>query len=287
MANSPAHRFGQIIGDLLEIAMIQYCMPIADKYSLYLDYRHSRAARSGQNEVKWVDVNDNVHKLDIVIEDGGSEEKFGKPRAFIEIAWRRYTKHSKNKAQEISGAIKPLVAKYSYYAPFYCAVVAGDFTDNSLKQLYSEGFEVVYFSLQTIVSAFDSVGINAYWEESTPERELQARVNQYEALTDLQKQSIIDNLIHNNNKQLTKFNNNLCVSLERKIETIRVITVYGNRQIFGTPEEAKEFIAQHDGEQADLDFYKFEIYIKYTNGDIIEMQFSEKRNAILFLNQLI
>ena len=43
----------------------------------------------------------NVHDLDYVFEQGGTEATIGQPKAFIEIAWRRYTKHSRNKAQEI------------------------------------------------------------------------------------------------------------------------------------------------------------------------------------------
>lgn len=86
MAKSPAHRFGQIIGDFLEGTLIRYCQPIAAKYNIYLDFKHPRPARNNQNEVKWKDINGNTHKLDIVIECEGSETKLGKPRAFIEIA---------------------------------------------------------------------------------------------------------------------------------------------------------------------------------------------------------
>ncbi|GHS97259.1 hypothetical protein AGMMS50276_16990 [Synergistales bacterium] len=87
MANSPAHRFGQIIGDILEEAMIDFLQPIARQYSLYLDYRHSRAARNNQKEVRWEDINGNTHKLDIVMEENGSESTLGNPRVFIEMAW--------------------------------------------------------------------------------------------------------------------------------------------------------------------------------------------------------
>ena len=82
MAKSPAHRFGQIIGDLLECTLIRHCQPIANEYGMYLDYRHPRPARNNQSEVKWIDINGNTHKLDIVIEYQGSETKIGNPRAW-------------------------------------------------------------------------------------------------------------------------------------------------------------------------------------------------------------
>ena len=53
MAMSPAHRFGQMIGDLLEDACVVFVKDIADEYNLYLDHKHPRDARGGQREVRW------------------------------------------------------------------------------------------------------------------------------------------------------------------------------------------------------------------------------------------
>lgn len=53
-------------------------------------------------------MNGNAHDLDFVLERGGSDDKIGMPAAFIETAWRRYTKHYRNNAQEIQGALEPL-----------------------------------------------------------------------------------------------------------------------------------------------------------------------------------
>jgi len=77
----------------------------------------------------------------------------GTPAAFIEVAWRRYTKHSRNKAQEIQGAILPLAEKFRWSNPFLGAVLAGVFTDGSLEQLRSLGFHVLYFPYETLVTA--------------------------------------------------------------------------------------------------------------------------------------
>ena len=60
-------------------------------------------------------------------------KKPGKPVAFIESAWRRYTKHSRNKAQEIQGAILPLAETYSESNLFLGAVLAGVFTEGRIK----------------------------------------------------------------------------------------------------------------------------------------------------------
>ena len=78
------------------------------------------------------DLNGNEHDLDFVLERGGTATKRGIPVAFIETAWRRYTKHSRNKAQEIQGAIVPLFETYKRYHPLMGAILAGDFTPGAL-----------------------------------------------------------------------------------------------------------------------------------------------------------
>src|SRR3990172_8567145 len=143
MALSPSHKFGQIIGDTLEEALEVPLRDFARKHGLYLDTSHPRPAREGKKKVSWKDYKGNIHDLDFVFEQSGSEEEIGSPRAFIECAWRRYTKHSRNKAQEIHGAIIPLAETYADYHPFLGVVLAGVFTAGSIEQLKSNGFEVL------------------------------------------------------------------------------------------------------------------------------------------------
>lgn len=112
MAESPAHKLGQLIGNLLEELIEPFLSDFATRRNLYLDYqKNSRAARKGK-KVTWEDPYGNVHDLDYVLERDGTGDATGTPVAFIEVAWRRYTKHSRNKAQEIQGAILPLAEKY-------------------------------------------------------------------------------------------------------------------------------------------------------------------------------
>jgi DNA-binding transcriptional MerR regulator len=288
MAKSPAHRFGQIIGDLLELTIINYCRPIAEEYGMYLDYKHKRPARNGRKEVIWADVNENKHKLDIVIEEKGSEFVMGHPRAFIEMAWRRYTKHSKNKAQEISGAIKPLISRYNIYLPFFGAVLAGDFTDNSLRQLKSEGFRILYFSMAEIEKAFATQGIDAHWEEDTPEEELQKRVEQYEALTQEQTDVIAKALLDNNQSQLTAFCDGLRDALQSKVTGIDVVTLYGSSNECSNAADACAHISKGISTQTlgAEHFYQYEIVIKYSNGEKIPLPFQSQEDAVRALNKL-
>ena len=190
MAQSPAHRLGQIIGNELEAAVRKPLLTIAQEFGLYLDYKHLRLARGGKKKVAWTDSLGNTHDLDYVLEEGGSEKTIGDPRAFIETAWRRYTKHSRNKAQEIQGAITPLAETYQNYHPFLGAVLAGVFTEGSLAQFRSHKFNLVYCPYETIVQAFASEGIDVSSDEDTSEEELQRRVDAFDHLTQIQRERI-------------------------------------------------------------------------------------------------
>lgn len=283
MAKSPSHKFGQIIGDLLEETMIQFIRPIANNYGLYLDFKHPRKARGNKKEVAWLDINNNKHKLDIVLEKGGTEDTLGQPIAFIEMAWRRYKKHSKNKAQEMQGAILPLISRYRKNAPFYGAVIAGEFTSPSITQLKSEGFKVVYFEYESIKSAFSIVGIDAHWEEDTSEEEFNEKVAQFEALAQQQRLMIINKLVEENQSELNIFVTSLEESLLRQVASISVYSLHGLETVLSSLEEAYNYIKNYDELSQNVPIIKYEIIIRYSNSDKIEASFRDKQQALAFL----
>ena len=93
----------------------------------YLDRKGAReGARTGK-KLSWKDRYGNSHDLDFVIEKNGTRTRTGVPVAFIETAWRRYTKHSRNKIQkEIQGAVLPIAEGYKWDQPFLGAVSSGE-----------------------------------------------------------------------------------------------------------------------------------------------------------------
>ncbi|MEC4984659.1 MAG: hypothetical protein SAJ37_10815 [Oscillatoria sp. PMC 1068.18] len=132
MAKSNSHKWGQVVGNLIQAFICETLQKVADDQGLYLDYQKKRQARLGK-KVSWRDRYGNLHDLDYVLEAEGTEEIRGIPTEFIETAWRRYTKHSRNKVQEIEGALIPLADTYSYLHPFLGAILAGVFTSGSLN----------------------------------------------------------------------------------------------------------------------------------------------------------
>jgi hypothetical protein len=287
MAESPSHKFGQIIGDLMEITLYPYLVEIAKKYGLYLDKKGLRKARGNNKKVSWVDLYGNKHDLDFVLERGGSESVIGEPIAFIEVAWRRYTKHSRNKAQEIQGAIMPLRETHRNNAPFIGVFLSGVFTEGALKQLESLGFNILYFEYETVVEAFKHVNIDASFDEDTSDDEFKKKIDAWESLTDEKRTILVNRLIELNSSGLEKFIKSLERTITRQVESVTVIPLHGEASDFVSISEVLSFIKNYDESNTVSEFVRYEIIVKYNNGDKINAEFKEKDSAIQFLESFL
>jgi hypothetical protein len=286
LAQSPTHQFGQIIGELVERSLHEPLAEIAHRYGLYLDFKHPRPARQGKSKVSWRDNKGNVHELDYVLEAGGSEETLGSPKAFIEIAYRRYTKHSRNKAQEMQGAIIPLAETYAKDHPFLGVVLAGVFTEGSVAQLRSHGFGVLYFPFEAILAAFQEVGIDAYFDESSSDRQVQRKVAACAKLRDADWSKVVGHLRQLHREDMRAFLHQLEMALSRRIQRVFVLGLHGCSCQVASLDEAIQFIQSYDESSAALTFCRYEVNVSYTNGDEVRATFSSKLEAIRFLDGL-
>jgi hypothetical protein len=282
MAHSPSHKFGQIIGDVLEAAISPLLSEYAKEHNLYFDKKGKRPARKGA-KVCWKDLYGNEHDLDFVLEKNGSNYKIGTPVAFIESAWRRYTKHSRNKAQEIQGAIMPLATTHHRAAPFIGIVVSGEWTNGALSQLKSLGFVVLYFPLESVTAAFKTVGIDASFGEDTPDAVLDEKVHLWDSLSKEQQRSVAKELISINAEAVKDFLSALNRAVTREIELIRILPLHGTLFQWASIEEAINFIKKYDEDGNEHPVDRYEVEIRYNNGDNIKGQFADKEGAIEFL----
>ncbi len=280
MAESLSHKFGQIIGSLLELAIEPHLQKFANQNKLFLDKKGIRLTRSGK-KLSWTDAKENVHDLDFVLERGGTNEVLGIPVAFIETAWRRYTKHSRNKAQEIQGAILPLAEKYKNVSPFMGVVLAGVFTKGALVQLQSSGFCVLYFSYDTVVRAFRKFGINAEFDEQTTENDFSEKIASWNKLTN--KPDIAKELLRLNKKESIEFFNSLKESISRFIERVVILPLHGQELISNSVIEAIDFLEKYSEDKPVSILVKYEIIVKYNTGDRIEASFKNRKDSIRFL----
>ncbi|HXG09589.1 MAG TPA: hypothetical protein VNK04_07350 [Gemmataceae bacterium] len=283
MAESFAHKWGQIIGNLFQDSLREVLQEVADRQGLYLDYPRHRPARPGK-KVSWQDRQGNWHDLDYVFERGGTDEVKGLPAAFIETAWRRYTKHSRNKAQEIQGAVLALAEAYSHLRPFLGIVLAGVFTPGSLNQLRSCGFAVAHIPYSTIVQAFAAVGIDAAFNEDTPERSFRHKVRQYKALTDKHRQRIKEHLLSADQSPMKEFLAALDASLSRGVLGVTVIVLHGQPRQLVTAADAIAYLKTYaDAQGWAAPASRYEIHVRYNTGDVIDACFQNKADAIKFL----
>lgn len=284
MAESPAHRFGQVIGELLESIVQPQLETFCHAQKLYLDHqKRNRPARPGK-KVTWSDQYGNTHDLDFVIERDGTDQKIGKPLAFIETAWRRYTKHSRNKAQEIQGAILPLADKYRWNNPFLGTVLAGVFTQGSLEQLRSLGFKVLYFPYESLVAAFQSEGIEILFDEKTPDDVFRRTTKRIEKASRATMRRICAHLIRANRPAIDSFFDALSKRLRRHVTRVVVIPLYGQINEFLTIQDAIYFLDRHVISEGSGEFRKYELRIEFSNSDKVEAFIEAKDKVVEFLN---
>lgn len=294
MAQSLAHRWGQIIGDAFEVFVRKLLGEVAQRHGLYLDFKQPRDTRGGQSKVTWPDGYGNKHDLDYVLERGGTEGALGVPIAFIESAWRRYTKHSKNKVQEIEAAVMPVALTFSRHQPFCGAVLAGEFTPNALHQLESKGFGVLHIPYDSILAAFEELGIDASSEDGvggTTEAQFRKKIANWKSLQQPQATDRLLAKIHAlHAPEIAEFKQRLEAALTRRVSLIRLTVLRGNSvecsdvdsAIAYLIEEEKSYRMREDGEQREA----FEIQVRFNTGARIEATFPKRAEAIAFLRNL-
>lgn len=290
MATSPSHKLGQLLGNMLESIFTPLLQEVADRHDMYLDVvGQPREGRKGK-KITWADCYGSTHDLDFVFEYGGSYTQLGRPVAFIESAWRRYTKHSKNKAQEIQGAILPIADKYYIECPFKGAILAGEFTEPSLKQLENCGFHVLYIPYTKIESAFSQSGIDMSFDESTSEVLLRQKVYAIENISEEQLLPIKKEIIDSNRDNINIFIDILKRKISKSLKKVVITPLYGNDHTFNSLTDAKDFITSYNTQNSATEYFVFNnflIYVAYMNDNHIKAEFSSSTAAIDFLNKVI
>jgi len=290
VANSPSHKFGQDLGNLLEhVVLYRILKPRLQDFTsqnkYFLDWQTDRPARPGR-KVTWQDQFGNSHDLDFVIEAGGTPEKIGTPVTFIEAAWRRYTKHSKNKVQEIQGAILPIVELHKLSAPFYGAVLAGDFSKPALEQLRNNRFSVLYIPYKSVVAAFKAVKFDIAFDEQTSDEVFAEASSKLTILSDKHIDKIRSELVKLSATEIDNFMSTLEKTLMRLVTQIVLIPMYGAEFRFTTLGSAVKNLATMNFKLPVGQFQKIEVIVDYSNGDSIRASFASQSDAVNFLGNL-
>lgn len=282
MAESPSHRFGQQVGMMIEAVVEPILKEFCAKRKLELDSKAGRLVGGKGRKVTWQDRFGNAHDLDYVVVRPSQHRPEGSPLAFIEVAWRRYTKHSRNKAQEIQGALLPIAERYAHDRPFLGAVLAGVFTEPSLAQMRSCGFNILYFPYDSIVTAYREANLDVRFDETTPDATFATTVKRIDALSEELKQRVLRSLTNQNQRSIDIFVESLRQSVDRKPTRILIVPLFGRDHEFASVMEAVEFVQGYREEQAGP-LRKFDVIVSFSNDDRIEGIFSSADEVVRFL----
>ena len=177
---SSGHKLGQLVGDWFEqyFSLPLLCQ-VAGAMELYLDNRFVSRTLRGNEKVIWPDMDGNTVDYDFVLELGGSDEERGVPVAFVECFWRRGARHSKDKARDDSGKLRPMRVTYPT-ARFLGILSAGDFTQPARELVLSQGIDLFYVPKDKVVSAFAENGLNIDYPDQIDERHKEQIVLEFE-----------------------------------------------------------------------------------------------------------
>ena len=284
---SPGHKLGQIIGVLLQRTFKGLLLDFAARNDLYCDMAGPRPGVRKGRKVTWFDQSGNPHDLDYVLERGGSDTIGGVPVAFIEIAWRRYTKHSRNKAGELADALRPLAVSY-LTTRFVGTILAGEFSEGGIRQLRSAGIDVLALPFATIEAAFASEGARINYLERATLAEKAALNQVLESLTDAQLERIAGRLRGEISHEYKQFEARLSEAVNASPLRVRIVTLFGFEEEYSTVGAAIMALEAKGHATTDLrgEPQGYEVFIEFLSGSEIKGRFATRDELIAFLKQL-
>ena len=90
-------------------------------------------------------------------------------------------------------------------------------------------------------------------------------------------------LISDNQGKVRIFITSLTATIARRIERIVILPLHGRNQAVKTIGEAVDLIESYNEKESPTSFERYEIQIRFSNGNEIKGQFNDKASAIEFL----
>lgn len=157
------------------------------------------------------------------------------------------------------------------------------FTEGALAQLRSLGFTGLYFPYETVISVFRKYGIDVRFDEGTPDADLKRKVRAYDSLSALRKRRLARALLQANAVGVATFTTSLNAVVSRQIERIIILPLHGTAREWDTIEDAISFIENYDEGASINIFARYEIEVRYNNGNRVDGTFGDKESAVEFL----
>jgi hypothetical protein len=178
----------------------------------------------------------------------------------------------------------PLLTTWAHVKPFAGVVLAGLWTNGSLDQLRSNGFSILHIPYETIIEVFRQWDIEVYYEENTEDWILQNQIDRWDALGVDEREELGDALRDAISNRLKVFMDDLSKTVLRRIECVSVLPLHGRITDCQTVDKAIELIESYDPGADAGPVVRFEVIIRYDNGDRITADFGSPADAIAFLD---
>lgn len=169
------------------------------------------------------------------------------------------------------------------YRPFLGVVLGGIFINGTLDQFRSHNFSIAYCPYETVVRAFANEGIDVSSDEDTSEAELQCKIDAFEQLTTIRRERIARGIRELQADRFSFFFEDLRRCLGRFVQHVFVLTLSGNSHKFDFIKDAIRFVTEHDQAEPASDFVRYELNIRYSDGDEIRADCSRRAKAVAFL----
>jgi hypothetical protein len=128
------------------------------------------------------------------------------------------------------------------------------------------------------------LAFDASFDESTPESTFEAKIQKWAAVTPDMRLDVWKNLLELNKQSLEDFMFHLKRAVLRQINAVRIIPLHGSAKDCITIVDAIAFIENYDETAPAGPLVKYEVIIRYDNGDNIEARFQDRATTIEFLS---
>jgi hypothetical protein len=157
------------------------------------------------------------------------------------------------------------------------------FTSGALAQLRSLGFTTIYFPYDSVIAVFRRFRIDACYDEKTPDADFERKIEAYARLSAANKRKLAAALIEAHRTQVDEFLTALAKTVSRQIERIVILALHGQAREVITIDDAVRFIEAYEDDGCGKPVERYEIEVRYNNGDVVRASFKEKIDAIEFL----
>jgi hypothetical protein len=142
---------------------------------------------------------------------------------------------------------------------------------------------LLYFPYETLVVAFSKEGIDIAFDETTPDTAFRECVEKIETASGRKMERVKRHLVGANQEEIDRFMAALNKRLNRMVERVIVIPLYGRSNEFVTIDDAIKFLDEHRIYEGSGQFRKYEVLVTFSNGDRVEGAFRAKDQVREFL----